>query len=871
MSGASQRQAYDVSDACGELETRLRSDPSVRVESYLAERPEWANDAETALDLVYTEYVTRCELQQQSLTQEFYRRFPQYAVELERQLAFDALTGDVQPLDSYSQCLDSTQRGDGDRTPIEPPTAELVGARYELLEEIGRGGAAVVYRARQVDLDRIVAIKVLTASLENDRALRLRFFFEGTLIARLQHANIVQVIEVGQWDGRAYLALEYCDGGTLADRITHSTPSIRESAALVRTLALAMHEAHRAGIVHRDLKPANILFTAEGVVKIADFGVAKLMEESPSHTRTGAILGTLCYIAPEQTADSSHNITPAADVYALGAILYELLTGKPPLVAATAVATLQRVQTEDPVSPRRLVKGVPRDLETICLKCLQKQPHERYATAGQLADDLQRFLEHRPVIARPVGVLSRLTRHVRRRPVVWGLAATLLLSLVAGGSIAAWNAHQIRIQRLATDIAFASAFQRCNDLFLLARSGVETTAGKLPLSDNLRAQIADEFSTFLDRYADETPVRHDVVYGYYSLALYHRRDGDQVRFKQFADKCDAGARRLLRDVEQYPQLRQHVPTAYYCLAMLDSHRGQKAHAIEGYRRAAAMARQLLNSGQAVLTKDVHSVLAKSHYRAAALLKKAEPTAAMKEYASACREYRAMLRQWPDDAMLDRNLADSHYWFATFLARTSSSSAAQENELACRAYRMLVRRSPHDADLQLRFAKCLQQQGKYLEQAQQFDDAVRACEEAVGICCSPELRAQPEMRGECAHLLGQMAWVLYRSGQYEAADRAIEQAVQRLEQSLAKDPERVEDRHVLAKLHFQRGSCCHRRGLLDQAIAAYRAAAENFDQVLAINPQAETPRWVKSSRKRVGNIQRELALLQNSTDGESAVN
>ena len=485
------------------------------------------------------------------LVEEFQQRFPQHAAEFRRQLAFDELVDDAAQADSFSRQADSTLIG----PPVAVSSARLTllnGDRYELLEKIGRGGAAVVYRARQVGLDRIVALKLL-ANRADDGPLALRLSLEGTVIARLQHPNIVQVFEVGESSGQVFLRSRYREGGTLEERIARSRLPVREAAALMRTLASAIHAAHRVGIVHRDLKPANILFTAEGTPKIADFGLAKLLEEESRETRTGAILGTPCYIAPEQIGDSGYGITPATDIYALGAILYELLAGRPPFVSATAMATLRQVQSDEPTSPRRLERSVPRDVETICLKCLEKRPHLRYATAGQLADDLQRFLEHRPVTARPIGWASRLGRHVRRRPAVWGLAATLLLSLMVGAGIAGLNAYQLRVQRTATDLAFASAFQRCNDLFLLARKGVETTAGTLPLAENVRDEITIEFRTFLDRYADDVPIRHDVVHGYWVLALYQREIGDQKQFEQFADIADALAHRLIREADEYPQ------------------------------------------------------------------------------------------------------------------------------------------------------------------------------------------------------------------------------------------------------------------------------------------------------------------------------
>ena len=259
--------------------------------------------------------------------------------------------------------------GASEAGPSEGPPPSLPG--YDVLERLGRGGQGEVYKARQHSPKRIVALKMLPAgAVGRDRLARFRT--EADAVARLQHPNIVQIHAVGEQDGRPYLVLEFCAGGALADHLAGAPRPPRDSAALVETLARAMHAAHEAGVVHRDLKPQNVLLAADGTPKIADFGLAKRFDNDHSPTQTIAVLGTPAYMAPEQAAGETKTVGPAADVYALGAVLYELLTGRPPFQAATSLEMLERVKGEDPVSPRRLRRGTPRDLETICLKCLQK-------------------------------------------------------------------------------------------------------------------------------------------------------------------------------------------------------------------------------------------------------------------------------------------------------------------------------------------------------------------------------------------------------------------------------------------------------------------------------------------------------------------
>jgi eukaryotic-like serine/threonine-protein kinase len=300
---------------------------------------------------------------------------------------------------------------------------------YEIQAEIGRGGAAAVYLSRHLLLGRSVALKVMLAGTGADQAWRFRE--EAEAVARLQHPNIVQVFEVGEADGRPFLALEYVDGGTLSDRLRGSTMPALAAAAMAETVARAVDAAHESGVVHRDLKPANILLTGDGIPKIADFGLARQLADTEHRTNTGVVLGTPSYMAPEQAAGRVNEIGPTADVYAMGVVLYEMLTGRPPFRGETIADTLQQLQFCEPVSPGRLRPNLPRDLQTICLKCLQKEPTKRYQTADDLADDLRRFLAGTTILARPVTPWERARKWARRRPAVAGLMA-LSAATVAG-------------------------------------------------------------------------------------------------------------------------------------------------------------------------------------------------------------------------------------------------------------------------------------------------------------------------------------------------------------------------------------------------------------------------------------------------------
>jgi ABC-type amino acid transport substrate-binding protein/tRNA A-37 threonylcarbamoyl transferase component Bud32 len=318
----------------------------------------------------------------------------------------------------------------GDTVPAAPreaPRPAVPG--YEILGELGRGGMGVVYKARDEKLDRPVALKMVLGGAHVGPERLARFLSEARATARVRHPHIVQILKIGEADGLPYLELELVGGGSLADRLDGTPRPPREAARLVEQLARAVAYAHDRNIVHRDLKPANVLLTESGEPKITDFGLAKLTDAA-GPTVTGAVYGTPSYMAPEQARGDAKKVGPAADLYALGVILFELLTGRVPFAADSTMALLRKVEREPPPPPRSLCRGVPRDLEAICLRCLEKDPADRYPSADALADDLTAYLAGKsPAHARTVGPLGRLWRRSRRRPVV---ALVALAAIVAG-------------------------------------------------------------------------------------------------------------------------------------------------------------------------------------------------------------------------------------------------------------------------------------------------------------------------------------------------------------------------------------------------------------------------------------------------------
>src|SRR2546423_10681572 len=331
---------------------------------------------------------------------------------------------------------------------------------YELLEQIGRGGQGVVFRARQKSLNRTVALKVISLGQWASEAHLKRFRREAEAAASLDHAGIVPIYEVGERDGSCYFSMKFIEGGQLDEVVRDTAMSTRQAAELIAKVARTVHYAHEHGILHRDIKPGNILLDAKGEPHLTDFGLARLVEAESTVTRTREVLGTPSYMAPEQAAGETSKVGKATDVYGLGAVLYQLLTDHPPFAGGTTYETIKVLLETDPRQPRQLNPKIDRDLSTICLKCLEKDPQRRYPSALVLAEDLERWLKHEPIQARRTGIFARGKKWVQRNPTRALLTASLIALAAAAGWII-WKSELIR-HPLATGIAVLP-FENLND------------------------------------------------------------------------------------------------------------------------------------------------------------------------------------------------------------------------------------------------------------------------------------------------------------------------------------------------------------------------------------------------------------------------
>ena len=673
----------------------------------------------------------------------------------------------------------------------------------ELVDVLGSGGMGVVFKARQVALNRDVAVKFLRDAHRAEPGRRERFSQEARAIARLRHPHLVQLYEFGEVPAaggatsQPYLVLEYVPGGSLADVLRGSPQSPGEAARLVATLADAIHHAHQQGVIHRDLKPANVLLhrpevdgegQAEGVhgprfspprvltadlcAKVTDFGLAKFLAGGDL-THSGDVLGTPSYMAPEQAAGKSAPITAAVDVYGLGAILYEALTGRPPFAAATVDATLGLVRQDEPVPPRRLQPTVPRDLETICLKCLRKEAGRRYATAQELALDLRRFEAGEPVRARPVGTGERVIVWCRRKPGFAGLLAALVLVFLAGSFGVLWQWQRAR-GNAAEAQQNAAAFRRERD-----------TARQEKARAERHLRIVRDRVDRLNRLGGDLLLRP---------GLY--RTGQAV-----LEEALAFYQELLPEEGNDPKVRREAVQLFGQVAEIHHTLDQAAKAAEAWGRQASLLTSLLEEEPA--SKALRMDLSHSHrWRGNALRDLGKAREAREAYDQAARLQEGLLREFPDEARYQLALANTLLNMAGLL---SPWDQADELEPLYRRVleldRAAVRTAPDDPVFNAELALALGDQGMFFLEAGRGSEAEAAVREAVEV--HQRVLAGGQLKGSVERYVARsfvnLGRVLAAAGQAREAEQCFREAVNLLDRSVKESPESVYPRMDLARM------------------------------------------------------------------------
>jgi serine/threonine protein kinase len=895
---------------------RCQRGEALRVEHYLQQEPALADHPDALLDLIYQEMMLREQQGETPTLEEYLTRFPRLTeqlkvqFELEKALAPDSLLGG-----SRGPTAVGPAAGLPPPTATAPTAAQTV-AGHEILGILGHGGMGVVYKARQLKLNRVVALKMILAGPHAGSEEHTRFRIEAEAIARLQHPNIVQIFEVGEDQGRPYLCLEYADGGSLAQQLRGQPQPADDAARLVAVLAGAMQHAHQLGIVHRDLKPANVLlkkisgestedaesglpttrepggvtrkpsvaarppagprpaagrsgeralagsgvrgrnsspsgigaalavFSAgEFLPKVTDFGLAKLVQERGSGpTVSGDFLGTPSYTAPEQAAGRLHEIGPCTDIYALGAILYECLTGRPPFHGASPVETLFQVRYEEPVPPSRLCK-LPRDLEVICLKCLRKEPRNRYASAADLGDDLHRYLARQPIQARPVGRAERLVKWARRHPTVATLstvAALAVLALLVGGWWSAATleraAEQERASAKKAEASFDQALAAVEQMLTsVATSDLADVPQAEPVREKLLLQAQEFYRKFLDERGDEPKLRHLVGRAHGRLGDIHeslaRHDAARREYRRGIELLSAAADDAGHDLAR----RRELARCRHQLGALENKLSGLAAAEALLRQALGERRRLAEQTQ--LAADRQAVAATHNMLGATLAKLNRKEEAKAEYAEAARLLEALGDAHPGEPEYRRDLART----LNNLGKVSTPADGKKHLARAIAIQQKLRAGSNDAPAYRReLARSLNNLAVLLRLAEDRKGATEKYDEALELLKNLVLYFPmvPAYRNELATLYSNVGQFNMDIGQLKLAKWYFEYALYEGQQTVAVAPDVADYRHKLAGQHVSLATLFEKQKRVDAALPHCREALAILEKLLAVQPERE---------------------------------
>jgi tetratricopeptide (TPR) repeat protein len=663
---------------------------------------------------------------------------------------------------------------------------------YEILDELGRGGMGVVYLARHRQLDRLVALKMVLAGEFAAPAVLARFRAEARAAARLLHPGIVQLFEVGEQAGRPFVALEYVSGGSLARRLAAAPLPARAAARLVEALARAMEAAHERGIVHRDLKPSNVLLTTDGNPKVTDFGLAKALGADSGLTRSESILGSPSYMAPEQAEGRAKQVGPAADIYSLGTILYEGITGRPPFKSATALETLEQVKTAEPVPPGRLVPGVPRDLETICLTCLLKEPIRRYPTAAALADDLERFLRGEPIRARPVTFAERAWRWARRRPAVAGLVVALALALAGGfsGMTVLW----LRAERLrrAADANLAHARAAVDECFSIAdRDPILQRPGLQPVRRLLLGVALKYYQGFVRSQGDSRSLRAELARNYTRVGIITAAIGSKTEALAAHRQAQELLERLVAAQPADPSLRRDLGRSHHEVALLEEALVRHAEALSAISKALAL-RERLAADRPDDARDQNDLAHSLQLKGDLELETGREGEALRSYERAV-------------GLRERLVANP----------TGDASFTFQHDLAAGLVNLgMAQRALGQMEKALRS----------LSRATQILEALAAADPESVVCQSSLALAQSNL-----------ALVQAGAGRLKLGQRSYGRAVEVLERLVTENPRVTEYRRDLARVHLSAGALHYAANRLTEAQHSFDLAADAAEALVSAHP------------------------------------
>jgi serine/threonine-protein kinase len=757
---------------------------------------------------------------------------------------------------------------------------------FEILSELGRGGMGVVYKARHISLNRLVALKMIrSAELANKLELD-RFRAEAEMVARLHHPNVVQIFDIGSYDGLPYLSLEYVDGGSLGAYLHGEPQQPRPAAELTATLADAIHHAHQHGIVHRDLKPANILLEIancglrnedqsairnlqSAIPKITDFGLAKRLDNDSGPTTSGQLLGTPSYMSPEQAGGRVRDIGPHTDVYALGVILYEMLTGRPPFKNVNVLDTLTQIQTVEPLAPQRLQPSLPTDLETICLKCLQKDSGKRYANAAALAEDLRRFLAGKPILARPVGAAAKTWRWCRRNPALaascglaaLGIVAALTLSVALAITQTA-AADRLRAEQAQTEqerqkaVAQAEearkAQARAERNFQRAHAAVDamlTQIGAQKLRQvqdvaTIRRELLQEALKFHKQFLDD---RSDDPKLQWELGRTYGKVGDiyqQLGQPQEAEKAFRKGIQLVEEVAvKFPQdaaYRGDLAGGYHNLGQLLAQTGRSEEAERAYQKCLTLMEQLdhespTNANSSALA-TLHNSLG-NQYRLTSRMAKAET-----EFQKALVYQERLMRDQPAAEVYRNDLARIHNNLAVVFAATGRKAQAEESyQMALAIREQLVHDFPAAPEFQASLAitqmslSVFYTQNQQLERAEEFGGKAVSTWEKLAHDHPAVASYQSNLALACSNLGGLYAG----TGRLEEAGKVFRRGLTVQEELYRAQPMNIEFGNDVGGSYLNLGHLQRAQIKSAEAIESYEKATGLLEAILKREPRATT--------------------------------
>jgi len=670
---------------------------------------------------------------------------------------------------------------------------------YEVVRELGRGGMGVVYEARQRSLGRRVALKVLPFYAVGDSDRRERFQREAQAAARLDHSHIVPVFEVGEEGGYPFFSMKLIEGTTLDEKLKGGPLEPREAAEILLPVALAIEGAHQRGVLHRDLKPSNILIDAEGEPQVTDFGMAKLFEVGSDLSETNAAVGTPSYMAPEQAEGRWKQIGVRTDVYGLGAVLYHCLTARPPFQAAMAVETLRQVVQQEPVSLRQLNSSIDRDLETICLKCLSKEPARRYASAKDVADDLQAYLEGRPIKARPLSTVARTVRWCRRRP--WHAVSLGLLVITVIIACGAWFITEGARRR--AEESHRQTRQVVDDLLTrISEEELLNQPGMQPLRRDLLDKAREHYQRFVEQRSGDPGLRAELAEAEFRLGLVElllgRLDAAETRFETARDmQNDLVAMRNL------PEDEVALSKTLTRLGEIHMHRDELDAATENYAKAETIRSKLVEAHPA--NREYGRLLAQGTMHLGLVEKRrGDFDIARKQLLAAETRRRELLKGHDDDLPTTRDLGKGLFNLGV---------------------------------MEIEAAKAAQHAGDEKTWAARLDDAEAALAEAADIFARL-VKLEPQNLGhqyrlaECWRVLAE---VQTRYGDQRAAERYA-RAYPELERLALENPSVLDYQVVLAAIEMSLGREAFLKQRQGEALRKFRQAARRCDLLTRLRPQ-----------------------------------